>query len=235
MLQRMINWDGIIDYLVSYARRNLMSDDQRKQRAVVRLGWSRSNGHVPFLSPTSMWLAQRLILKHITGQCLWKMTPRDLYVHTHWYLALLILRRIDHVLWATLALPGYSSFTFRILYLEVIETQLHADSPSKYLSLLPFRQASKCYNISNIVVFVCLYRKLVGMLKRKENLTHSLTYLCSATYSINGKNSRFYPNTSNILALTRTSVSFVYVQTGQSFVPFVVRKLSNPQIRRNIA
>lgn len=116
-----------------------------------------------------------------------------------------------------------------------ITTQLHADSPSKYLSLLPFRQASKCYNISNIVVFVCLYRKLVGMLKRKENLTHSLTYLCSAAYSINGKNSRFYPNTSNILALTRTSVSFVYVQTGQSFVPFVVRKLSNPQIRRNIA
>lgn len=117
-----------------------------------------------------------------------------------------------------------------ILKWTQITTQLHAD-----LSLLPFRQASKCYNISNIVVFVCLYRKLVGMLKRKENLTHSRTYLCSATYSINGKNSRFYPNTSNILALTRTSVSFVYVQTGQSFVPFLVRKLSNPQIRRNIA
>lgn len=122
-----------------------------------------------------------------------------------------------------------------ILKWTQITTQLHADSPSKYLSLLPFRQAIKCYNISNIVVFVCLYRKLVGMLKRKENLTHSLTYLCSATYSINGKNSRFYPNTSNILALTRTSVSFVYVQTGQSFVPFLVRKLSNPKIRRYFA
>lgn len=104
-----------------------------------------------------------------------------------------------------------------------------------FIFLLPFRQASKCSNISNIVVFVCLYRKLVGMLKRKENLTHSLTYLCSATYSINGKNSRFYPNTSNILALTRTSVSFVYVQTEHSFVHFLVRKLSNPKMRRNIA
>lgn len=77
-----------------------------------------------------------------------------------------------------------------------------------FIFLLPFTQASKCYNISNIVVYVCVYRKLVGMLKRKENLTHSLTYLCSATYSINGKDSRFFPNTLNILAPTQTSVSF---------------------------
>lgn len=171
-----------------------------------------------------MWLAQRLTLKHITGQCLWKMTPRVLYVHTHWYLVLLILRGIDHVLWATWALPGYPRFTFRILYLEVNENNdpISCWLPFQvFIFLLPFRQASKCYNISNIVVFVCLYRKLVGMLKRKENRTHSLTYLYSATYSINGKNSRFYPNTSNVLALTRTSVSFVYVETGHSFVPFL--------------
>ena len=107
-----------------------------------------------------------------------------------------------------------------------ITTQLHADSPSKYLSLLPFRQASKCYNISNIVVFVCLYRKLVGMLKRKENLTHSLTYLCSATYSINGKNSRFYPNTSTS---ANSNVRFVCVRTnGAEFCSFRCAKIEQP-------
>lgn len=92
-----------------------------------------------------------------------------------------------------------------ILKWTKIMTPFHADSPSKYLSF--------CCLSDKKVVFVCVYRKLVGMLKRKENLTHSLTYLCSATYSINGKDSRFYPNTLNILAPTQTSVSFVKPQS----------------------
>lgn len=111
-------------------------------------------------------------------------------------------------------------------------TQFHADSPSKNLSFLCLSDELVNVKISRVVVFVCLHRKLAGILKRKENLTHSLTYLCSATYSINGKISRFYRNTSNIVALAQTSLSLVNVQTEQSFVLFSCAKIEKPQNKK---